>query len=145
MLEMAKRMEASQAVALVDLVGRVQGQLAAVVAEATVASAVTAAEGVALRAIAAAPEGLSQSSWARSLGVSRQRAHVLAAALAARGLLAVEPAGRSSRVRLTPAGNAAIAAQTSQLGEAVSTRLAAYPDGDALMGLLGRLVVALGA
>lgn len=139
MVDSAKRLDSARALALVDALGRVHGKLAAVVVDATAASAVTPAEAVALRAVTNAPEGLSQSSWGRDLGVSRQRAHALAAGLAARGLIVVEPAGRASRIRVTPAGSAAVAAQGAQVGGAVSARLGAFGDGDALIALLGRL------
>lgn len=144
MVDSAKRLDTVRAVALVDALGRVQGKLAALVTDATASGALTPAEAVALRAVTTAPEGLSQSSWGRDLGVSRQRAHALAAGLAARGLLVVEPAGRASRVRVTPAGSAAVAAQVAQVGDAVSARLAGFAEADALLALLGRLSDVLG-
>ncbi|TNF26211.1 MAG: hypothetical protein EP329_21620, partial [Deltaproteobacteria bacterium] len=81
MVEAAKALDAPRTVALVDLVARLHGRLSGLASEATATSAVSPAEGAALRVVAAAPEGLSQSSWGRRLGVSRQRAHALAEGL----------------------------------------------------------------
>ena len=142
-----KRVDAATAATLADKMVKANGLLAAALGEATAPSGLTPAEAAAVRALGTNPEGLSQSAWARTLGVSRQRAHVVASGLAARGLVTVESSGRSSKVALTPAGTAAAADLAVRRAEALARRLGglAAADADALGAQLDRLVALLGA
>jgi|GEM_PF-2898842 len=139
MSETQRTLDPARTVALVDGLARVHGRLTTLVSEATATSTLTPSEGMALRVVAGAPEGLSQSRWGRQLGVSRQRAHALAEGLAARGLLTVERAGRASSVRVTASGAAALAGQVALIGAALGPRLAEVADSDDLLASLEAL------
>lgn len=106
---------------LVDRLGAAYVLLAEVAGEAAAACGVTLAELVALAVLAGtdAKAGLSQTEWGRFQGVSRQRAHVVARGLAARGLCRVVPEGRASRVSLTPEGRRLTRRLRAHVGAAV--------------------------
>lgn len=89
---------------LTDLVGASYVALAAIAGDAAAPYAVTLAELVAIAVLAQHPGGIGQTEWGRLQGVSRQRAHVVARTLEARGLVSVRRHGRDSTVSLSRSG-----------------------------------------
>lgn len=100
----ADKLSGGEAWRLTDLVGASYVALATIAGEAAAPYGVSLAELVAIAVLAQHPSGLGQSEWGRLQGVSRQRAHVVANELQARGLVTVRRRGRDSMVCLSRAG-----------------------------------------
>jgi DNA-binding MarR family transcriptional regulator len=92
---------------------------------------VTTAEFVALVTLREAPNGVTQTAWARMQGVQRQRAHALALKLTAARLVEVRRHGRSSTVTLTDAGEQLISRLQPKLSAAYAPDFRDLSNADA--------------
>jgi len=130
---------------LADLVGACYVEVAAIAGEAARPHGLTLGELVALAILAQQPDGVSQSTWARLQGVTRQRAHVVTRSMEARGLVRGEGRGRDSLVRFTAKGRRTTESLRESVGAVLADAMAGLSPArlqdtaELLTGLLGSL------
>lgn len=139
---MSNQWNNEQAWDLADIVGKSYAVISHLSDKIAAEAGVTTSQVVALAVLKAFPDGLTQTQWGKYQGVSRQRASVVAKALAAQGAIESNPRGRSTMVTLTPKGARWVQQHKKIFGSAMKKKLGNFSkqDGEHLATLLDKLI-----
>lgn len=127
---------------LTDQLGHANAHLMGVTRDALQHLDISVGEFVALTILVEFPDGLTQTTWGRLQGVTRQRAHTVSKRLASLGLVNVQREGRSSTVTASLPGVALVQRERPALIEAAGANLGTLTAEDAaqLSALLAKLL-----